>query len=96
MARAATTRDIVGGFGDKVKEMRKALGLTLAELAERSDSHPTTISKIERADRSVSLRLALELAEGLGVPLAILVPADWRKRADGARAQSAASRKRKK
>ena len=85
MARKASSRDVVVGFGDKVKEMRKALGLTLAELAERSDSHPTTISKIERSDRAVSLRLALVLADGLGVPLAILVPADWRERAYGAR-----------
>lgn len=60
-------RDTVPGFGDRLKKLRLAAGLTLAELADRAGTHLTTIAKIETQDRTPTLRLALSLATALGV-----------------------------
>lgn len=73
-------RDAVPGFGEKVRELREAKGWSQAELAERASTHFTTVSKIEKGDRSASFQLALRLAEAFGVSVMRLVPADWRDR----------------
>jgi transcriptional regulator with XRE-family HTH domain len=73
-------RDVVPGFGDRVRETRERNGWSQAELARRAATHFTTVSKIEQGERSASLQLALRLADALGVPLTKLVPADWKAR----------------
>jgi transcriptional regulator with XRE-family HTH domain len=96
MVREASSRDVVPGFGERVRELREARGWTQEQLAERANTHFTTVSKVERGDRAASLRLALVLAEAFGVSVMRLVPADWRKRAEGAAAQPSRGTKGKK
>lgn len=86
MKRAATTRDMVPGFGDRVRELRETKGWSQGELAARAGSHFTTVSQIELGKRSASLRLALVLADALGVSITRLVPADWRERLEASKA----------
>jgi transcriptional regulator with XRE-family HTH domain len=73
-------RDAVPGFGDRVRELREAKGLTQVALAEQAGTHFTTVSKVEKGERNASLQLALKLADALGVALTKLVPADWKER----------------
>jgi putative transcriptional regulator len=67
-------RDTVPGFAAKVKQLRAAAGLTLMELADRAGTHFSTVSKVESEDRAPSLRLAVALADALGVTVNDLVP----------------------
>lgn len=69
-----STRDIVPGFGERVKAERERQGLSQAELAERAGTHVQSVSNLEREYRAVSLRLALDIAGALGVPVTDLVP----------------------
>ncbi|PYG34802.1 helix-turn-helix domain-containing protein [Pelagimonas varians] len=55
--------------GLAVKMYRSVLGLTLAELSERTGVSSAMISKIERGQMSASLATLEALADGTGVPL---------------------------
>ncbi len=55
-------------FGQRVKELRKALDLTQEELAIRVYCSVATIQKIETAERRPSRELAVRLAQVLQVP----------------------------
>ena len=55
-------------FGDRVRELRIAKGLTQEGLAEQAGMHRTYVGCVERGDRNLSLFKILELADGLGVP----------------------------
>jgi transcriptional regulator with XRE-family HTH domain len=55
-------------FGKEVRRRRKALGLTLEQLAERSGLTPNYIGTIENARRDPSLSTIAALSRGLGVP----------------------------
>jgi repressor LexA len=63
---------IMDGFGARVREARRAKKMTLDDLAARvgelrgEPTHFTTIAKIERAQRSVSLEWVDWLAKALG------------------------------
>jgi transcriptional regulator with XRE-family HTH domain len=72
-----------------VKELRDAKGWSQAQLAERAGTHFTTVSKVESGERSASLRLALVLADALGVSVARLIPRDWKDRLIGGQAKPA-------
>jgi len=67
-------RDTVPGFGARLKQLREGAGLTIRALADKTGTHYTTIGKLETDERSVSLRLAVVLAEALGVNVSELVP----------------------
>ncbi|MGG0739568.1 helix-turn-helix domain-containing protein [Niallia taxi] len=54
-------------FGSKIREIRKAKGLTQEELAERCGLQNTYIGGIERGERNISLQSVDKLAEGLEV-----------------------------
>jgi transcriptional regulator with XRE-family HTH domain len=56
-------------FGERVRELRKARGLSQEVLAELSDLDRTYISGIERGVRNVALRNIEALAHALGVEL---------------------------
>lgn len=54
-----------------IRNHRKSLGITLAELSERVDIRPTTICDIENGKRNPSLTTLLRLAEALGLNLSL-------------------------
>jgi transcriptional regulator with XRE-family HTH domain len=60
-------------FGREVRRRRGVLGLTLEQLAERSDLTPNYIGSVENGRRDPSLSTVLALAKGLGVSPAELL-----------------------
>jgi transcriptional regulator with XRE-family HTH domain len=60
-------------FGREVRRRRKALGLTLEQLAERSGLTPNYIGTVENGRRDPSLSTISALAKGLAVPTGELV-----------------------
>lgn len=54
-------------FGNRVREYRKAKGLSQMDLAEIVELHFTYISGVERGRRNVSLRNIVRLAASLDV-----------------------------
>ena len=61
-----TIQELVGA---RVRELRKARGWTLEQLAERADKHYTYIGGLERGDRNVTLEVLHAVAAALEVPL---------------------------
>jgi XRE family transcriptional regulator, fatty acid utilization regulator len=55
-------------FGRRLRHVRNARGLTLAELGERVGRAPSALSMIENGRREPRLSLLTSLAEALGVP----------------------------
>lgn len=78
MVDRISSRDMIPGFAERLKDLREKAGLSQAALAERTGTHFTAVSKLELGKRSPSFRLALDLASALGVPIGELVPAGWR------------------
>ncbi len=62
--------DVPGSFGLWVKQLRKELDLTQAELAGRAACSPVTIKKIEADERRPSKQMADMLARFTGNSLA--------------------------
>ena len=62
-------------MGERLRQIRHSLGLTLAEVAERSGLAVSTISKVERGVMAPSYDRFSQLADGLGVDLAALFTA---------------------
>lgn len=73
-ATPATAPDAPDGqraeFGRRLRELRRARGWTLAELAERSGLAISTISKAERGVMALTYDRMLQLARGIGVDMA--------------------------
>ena len=61
--------------GAKVKQARKANKMTQEVLAEKRDSSPQYISRIERGKTGISLEFLYRLAETLGCSVYALLPA---------------------
>lgn len=59
----------VMGLGGALRKLRKSKGLTLAELAERVDSHVGNLSRIERGTAKPSLSLLYRLSEAMDFSL---------------------------
>ncbi|MBD8135091.1 helix-turn-helix transcriptional regulator [Bacillus sp. CFBP 13597] len=59
--------DFLKLFGNKIRAVRKAKGLTQEELSERCGLQNTYIGGIERGERNISLQSVEKLAEGLSV-----------------------------
>jgi len=56
-------------FGERVRARRRALNLTLEDLAERADLNWSYIAQVERGIRNVSIDNMAALADGLNVEL---------------------------
>jgi transcriptional regulator with XRE-family HTH domain len=61
--------DVERVVGTRLRSLRTALGLSLSELAARTALSPSTISRIETGNRSISLDVLLPLATALQVSL---------------------------
>jgi len=59
-------------FGERVRELRQAKGLSQEELAFKSGVHRTYLGGIERGERNPSLKNISAIAEALGVQLSEL------------------------
>jgi transcriptional regulator with XRE-family HTH domain len=59
-------------FGYRVRDLRRARGLSQEQLAEIAGLHRTYVSSLERGQRNVGLDNILALAAALGVPPADL------------------------
>ncbi|MFO0821655.1 MAG: helix-turn-helix transcriptional regulator [Gemmataceae bacterium] len=55
------------GFGDRLRVLREAAGLTQRELGEKVGIHHANLARLERGDRGPSWKTVLKLAEALGV-----------------------------
>lgn len=54
-------------FGERVRQLRKAKGLSQEKLAELADLHRNYIGGIERGERNLALLNIVRLARALGV-----------------------------
>ena len=59
--------DILKLFGKRVREIRKAQGLSQEELAERANLHNTYIGGVERGERNLSLKSIEKIADALKI-----------------------------
>lgn len=60
-------------FGERVRELRAASGMSQEELASRARIHPTYLSGVERGGRNPTLNVMTDLAKALGVTMPELV-----------------------
>jgi transcriptional regulator with XRE-family HTH domain len=56
-------------IGQRIAQQRRAYGLTQAQLAEKADVFPETISRIETGHRTASLGLLVRVADAIEVEL---------------------------
>jgi transcriptional regulator with XRE-family HTH domain len=68
----ADAKDILERFGQHLRTLRLAKGLSQEGFAELCDLDRTYVSGIERGERNVSLRNLEVLANGLGLSLSDL------------------------
>ncbi len=61
--------DIDAVVRTRLRSLRSTLGLTLDELAARTNLSPSTISRVETGKRTISLDILLPLARGLHIDL---------------------------
>jgi transcriptional regulator with XRE-family HTH domain len=64
---------IVGSIGVKVRQLRKRSGLSLQQLAERSDVSAAAIHKIEQSGMVPTITTLLKIAGALGRPVSFFV-----------------------
>ena len=62
-------------FGQRVRELRLAAGMSQEDLADRAGLHRTYIGGIERGERNIGLLNVFRLAVTFGIPVADLFPA---------------------
>lgn len=60
-------------IGERIKTVRKSLGLTQDQLAEKSELSSNYIGQLERGERSPSLKTLSKIARSLGVDTEYLV-----------------------
>lgn len=75
-ALAPTATRSPAGLGQRVREIRKARGWKLSDLADRTGLAVSTISKMERNEISLTYDRFMRLAQGLGLDVGELFDAD--------------------
>lgn len=77
MTRLQDTQDedlnLTHSLAHEITLRRNDQGLTIEDLADRSDIHRTTLSLIERGKRGLSIEIADRIAKGLGYSLSDLI-----------------------
>jgi len=71
--RAGAQQQRRRAFGDRVRALRSAQGLSQEALAERAGLHRTYVGSVERGERNVSLDNIHALADALEVAAGDLV-----------------------
>ena len=66
--------EIVARFGQRLRELRLARGMSQAELARQAQVTTNYISRLEGGGAAPGIDLAARLAVALGVPVADLLP----------------------
>jgi len=61
-------------FGERVRELRQAKGISQEALADGAGIHRTYLSSVERGERNISLVNIDKLAAALGVSLPEIMP----------------------
>lgn len=61
--------EILIKFGAKVREIRKAKGLSQEQLSFKADLHRTYIGMIERAEKNITLLNIEKIANALGTSI---------------------------
>lgn len=64
-----TDRELLIGFGKKIQDLRKQLGLSQEELAYKVGFHRTYVGMIERGERNITLTNLKKLSKGLEVDI---------------------------
>lgn len=77
----ADTKTLLLVIGANVARLRKARGLTQAQLAEAVGCEPTYLQKVEYGTGAASLKMLVALAKHLGVPIGMLFRSATRKAA---------------
>jgi transcriptional regulator with XRE-family HTH domain len=75
--------DVLARFGDRLRDVRQAAGVSQERLAELAGLHRTYVSSVERGLRNISLLNIEKLADALGVSLADLMPGKPKGKAQG-------------
>lgn len=70
-----TDDEVLGAVGPRLRALRRARGITLADLAATTGVSESTLSRLESGQRRPSLELLLPLARTYDVPLDDLVGA---------------------
>lgn len=66
-------KEILTGFGKRLKEIRTVKGLTLQELAFEADIELSQVHRVEKGKINPTLTTLVALSKGLGITLAELV-----------------------
>jgi len=61
--------DILVKFGRKVRERRRALGISQEDFAELAGVHRTYVGMIERGEKNITLRNISKFAKALKQPI---------------------------
>ena len=69
---AESMKTIEQKFGERMRKLRQAKGLSQEELAFKSGVHRTYLGGIERGERNPSLKNIAAIAKALGVTLSEL------------------------
>ena len=60
-------------FGQRIKEIRKAKGLSQEKLANLAEVDRTYLPEVERGERNISLVVAEKIANALGEKLSMMI-----------------------
>lgn len=60
-------------LGEKIRRLRKQMGLTQEELGERANIHYSYVGQVERGDKMPSLKTLKKLAAALNTPVQYLL-----------------------
>lgn len=66
-------QSVLINFGEMVRRLRKAKGLSQEELAHKADLHRTYIGMIERAEKNITLLNIEKIAKALEVNIKELI-----------------------
>jgi transcriptional regulator with XRE-family HTH domain len=66
-------------LGRRIRELRKARGLSQEALAEKMDGHPKYLGSVERGEQNPTIEFLMKLAAALKVDLVSVFNYQWQK-----------------